>query len=221
VKKLLLISLLYRIFLSAQVDEWQTNFTPEEFRLLSDGKCVTRTYNLVGKPWPQIHVFHQIEAEPIEAFAILADVERQKEYFSGVLESRILKKISPLDFEVKFIQSMPWPLSNEDYVVQNTASKLEGNPEGYRLSWKLLKATSLKESWGDASFISFQGRTLIRYNNLVVPGYEIASFPLVRKIGISQVEEAVTTLSRHVAATKKKNPFFLKNLSDYWKKLLL
>lgn len=209
------------LFLTASVIFPITNvsdFQPADVEKIMNGQSLSTLVDIPGKPWPEITVFLHIPVPPSDAFAVILDVESEKKFYSELLESKIINRIDSLHRDVHFIQSMPWPLSNESYVVRQSIEALGG--DRYKVNWNILSASSTKEGYGFAQFEPYSNGTLMTYKNFVEPGYEIANFPLVRRIAISQVQDVAKKMSQRIQYIRNKDPKQLKSLRENFQKIL-
>ncbi len=188
------------------------DFRPVDIQKILNGELISHTVEVPGKPWPEIYVFLLIPGPSIDAFAVIHDVESEKKFYSELTESKIVNRIDLYHRDVHFIQTMPWPLSNESYVVRQTIEN--PSPNTFLLNWVVISASSTKEGRGFALFEPFSNATLMTYKNFVEPGYAIASFPLVRRLAISQVQDVSKKMSARIQSVRKKDPAKLKILRE-------
>jgi hypothetical protein len=164
---------------------------------------------LPGKPWPRLTFFRQIRALPEEAFAVFSDVESESTYIPGILESRISRRLNASTVEVRYVQNMPWPVQNETMTILNWK---ERRGTALTVNWKLLSATSARAANGFASFEPWSNITLMIYQTWVDPGYDIAEWPLVRKVAARRTGEVTRLFEQQVYKVKTQRPADLARL---------
>lgn len=164
---------------------------------------------LPGKPWPRLTFFRLISARPEEAFAVFADVESESTYIPGIMESRISRRLDASTLEVRYVQDMPWPVQNETMTILNWK---ERRGTALTVNWKLLSATSARAASGFASFEPWSNITLMIYQTWVDPGYDIAKWPLVRKVAARRTGEVTRLFEQQVYKVKTQRPMDLARL---------
>lgn len=182
---------------------WGKPLEPAELEKLKGGGHLVFTEALPGKPWPRVTIYRTLPMEPFEAFAIFSDVEAQRQYVSGVVESRITKRVDERSFMVLFVQIMPWPLPRE---VFTTLNRMERSENAYILGWQLLTATSTRDASGYARFEPLGDRTLMTYQTWVDPGYDIARMPFLGRMAVKEVEEASKKIEAFIIKTRVEKP---------------
>jgi len=160
---------------------------------------ITEDFN--GKPWPRVTIYQVVNATPEEVAAVFFDYEDNKSFVLNVFKSEISKKISPCIMEIDYGVNVPI-LRDELYTVRN--SMKQSSPDSYRADWKLLRAVQTKDSTGSFVIEPLDGKTIIRYQNLVTPGSIMAG--LLRKAAISQMKDAATAIASRAENQKAANP---------------
>jgi hypothetical protein len=102
---------------------------------------------------------------------------------------------------------MPLFLPDEVYISRNELKKLSAN--SYEISWKVMRSRYTKSCSGSLRIEEHDGKTLLRYSNLVVPGSRIAG--LLRSTAGSQVVSSVEALVHQVATELEKTPRLLEH----------
>jgi len=177
---------------------------PQQSQVKS-GTQILITEDVEGKPWPRITIYQTVNATPEEVAAVFFDYEDNKSFVPNLLKSVISKRISPCITEIDYGVSIPI-LPDEFYTVRNSIK--ESPPGSYRADWKLVRAVQTKDSVGSFSIEPLDGKTIIRYQNLVTPGSSMAG--LLRKSAISQMKDAATAIAGRAEKLKSSNPALLK-----------
>jgi hypothetical protein len=186
--------------------EIQDELSDAQLALIKKGSQIVLTEDVDGKPWPRVTIYAVVNASPEEVAAVFFDYEDNKSFVPNVLKSDISKKITACTTEIDFGVNVPI-LPDEFYTVRNTIKML--SPEHYRFDWKLVRAVHTKDSVGSFCMEPLEGRTLIRYQNLVTPGSSMAG--LLRKTAISQMKDAATAIATRAEKLKTANPAQLNN----------
>jgi hypothetical protein len=86
-------------------------FTADELRRLDRGEVVTRYWKRAGRDVGTGWAAAVIDAEPGQVFAVVAAVNRYKEFMNRVVESKVVRRTST-GYEFYFKIDMPWPLDD-------------------------------------------------------------------------------------------------------------
>lgn len=183
--------------------------TPAQVAEVKKGGQVVLTEEIEGKPWPRVRVFQLIKATPEEACAVFTDYANAKEFVPNLLKSEVARKVSSSVAEVDYGLDVPI-LPDEFYTVRNTIKF--SPPDSYRVDWKLLRAVQTKDSVGAFRVESFDGQTLLCYQNLVTPGSSMA--PLLKGHAIKQMRQTVDAIVRQIEKQKTSNAADLKRQVD-------
>jgi hypothetical protein len=182
-------------------DDIPADLSAGQISLLKKGGQIVLTEDVEGKPWPRVTVYQVVNATPEEVAAVFFDYEDNKAFVPNVLKSEISKRITACTTEIDYGVNVPI-LPDEFYTVRNTIKML--SPEHYRFDWKLVRAVHTKDSVGSFCMEPLEGKTLIRYQNLVTPGSSMAG--LLRKTAISQMKDAATAIATRAEKLKTANP---------------
>jgi hypothetical protein len=166
---------------------------------------VTRQH--AESPWPAVTVHLFIDAAPAEAAALFTDYESHQSYIPDVKHSRVSRVVSRSVVEVDYVLDVPL-VSDEHYTVRN---HLVAAPNGgYRVTWRLVRATSTKGIDGFALFVPYTNArnrkvgTLMTYYDFVIPGSRLASLAFVKDRAIRQVGKAALAIARRTESERKR-----------------
>jgi len=174
---------------------------PGQQSQVKKGEQILLTDEVEGKPWPRVTIYQVVDATPEEVAAVFFDYEDNKSFVPNILKSSISKKITACTTEIDYGVNVPI-LPDEFYTARNTIKML--SPDHYRVDWKLVRAVHTKDSVGSFCMEPFDGKALIRYQNLVTPGSSMAG--LLRKTAISQMKDAATAIATRAEKLKTANP---------------
>lgn len=184
-----------------------SELSPTELKDLNAGKQVMRMTPMDGLPWPRAVVYQLANAAPIEVAAVFCDYENAKKFVPNLIQSKVSKKVSPLQMEVDYEIDVPI-LPDEFYTARNTLSKQGG--ESFVIQWSVIKARSIKSSEGNLKIEPYEGRSLLRYSNLVNPGSRMAG--ILKNHAMKQMRQTVASLVTEVETLKKHHPAKLATL---------
>jgi hypothetical protein len=177
---------------------------PTQQSTIKSGSQILITEDINGNAWPRVTIYQKVDASPEEVAAVFFDYDDGKSYLPNLLKSEISKRITPCTMEIDYGVDVPI-LPDEFYTVRNTIRFL--SPDHYRFDWKLVRAVQTKDSVGSFCIEPLDGKTLIRYQNLVTPGSSMAG--LLRKVAISQMKGAATAIACQAEKLKAANPTHL------------
>jgi len=138
---------------------------------LNKGEMILIKRDVEGSVWPEITIYKKIEVTPLEATAIFMAFDHQKNYVVDVTKSDPVKMDSPTSIIVDYERKNPWPVPNEAYSNMHIFKKVEN---GYHIKWWSLTSNNTSKVVGDAYFVDFKGKTLLRYKIEVHPKLGIA-----------------------------------------------
>jgi hypothetical protein len=167
------------------------------------GGQVMVTEPIDGYPWPRVKVYQSVNATPREVMAVFTDYGNACKFVPNCLKSQISKEITPLAFDVDYVIDVPI-FSDEAYTVRDTLSREAGG--ALRVTWKLIKATSILESSGNLYAEPRGAGTVIRYTNLVRPSSQAAM--LLKGMALSQMRDTVEAIVANVKDQKENSGAF-------------
>lgn len=163
-----------------------------------------------GLIWPEVTIMALINHTPSENMSVFVDFDTHKNYIPDMLESQVIKEVSPTQKHVRFLMEMPWPVKRTGHVTNNILTKSKDGI--YNLKWNLVKADMLKDTYGHIQFENFEGKTLMRYSNQIVPNSSFAG--MFKSRVAKDVEHSVQEIIKHLDKTiKKKDSNFLGQVS--------
>ncbi|HEY5743963.1 MAG TPA: hypothetical protein VIS99_15655 [Terrimicrobiaceae bacterium] len=172
---------------------------------IQEGAQVVIIEDVEGKPWPRIKVYRFINASPEQVAAVFFNFEDAKTYVPNIFKSEVSKRISPCTMDVDYGLNVPI-FPDELYTVRNSLRVIDENT--YCIDWKLLRAVLTKDSVGSFRVEAWDGKSLVRYDNLVTPASNIAM--LLRKKAIEQMKDTSEAFAVQVEKEKSSNPPGLK-----------
>jgi hypothetical protein len=169
------------------------------------GEQVAVNENIKGKPWPRVRIYRTVAATPEEVAAVFCDFDHAKEYVPNVLKSSISHRVSPTVLDVDY--GLDVPILPDEYYTTRNVLKAVG-PDIYRIDWKLLRAVQTKDSVGCLRIEPLDGKSVICYENLVVPGSSMAG--LLKGKALQQMGQTVEAIATQIESQKTKRPEDLK-----------
>lgn len=174
--------------------------SPTERQELIKGSMVKNVVWKKGYVWPEVTIRVLLNHSPLDNMNVFLDFEKHKSYIPDMLESRILKKVSENQTQVYFEMTMPWPVNKTTHVTNNVVTHNEDG--SHTLKWNLIKADMLKSTDGYMNFSNYENKTLLTYVTFIVPNSSFAG--MFKDRVASDVEKAVTKITRHLNKTLKK-----------------
>ena len=190
--------------LLAEDQMWTTLASVQQEQLLS-GKQVVIEEDIPDRPWPRFTIYHLVKGSPASVAAIFWDSELDPQYIPNCLSVRLISRPTPLIHDGEYTLKMPMFLPDEVYVSRNELKRLSTN--SYEISWKVIRSRYTKSCSGSLRIQEHDGKSLLRYTNLVEPGSRIAG--LLRSTAGSQVISSVEALVRQVSSEIEKTPKLL------------
>lgn len=192
-KKLILISSLLITTLTFAMDP----ITTSENEKLMKGEMVQNVKWKEGYVWPEVSIRVLIDHKPEENITEFLKFETHKDYIPDVLDSKIVKKITPENFHVYLAMEMPWPVKKSEQVTNNVLSK--GEDGSFTLKWNLVKAEFVKATDGFVTFKPYNGKTLMEYQTFIVPNSSFAG--MFKDRVATDVNKTVKTITKHLNKT--------------------
>jgi hypothetical protein len=180
--------------LSAEESMWSA-LTQQQHAQLLAGKQVVLEEEISGKPWPRFTIYHLVKGTPADVAAIFWDCELDPKYIPDCLSVRIISRTAPWIHDGEYTLKMPLFLPDEVYVSRNELKRHSAT--SYEISWKVLRSRYSESCSGSLRMQEHDGKTLLCYSNLVVPGSRIAG--LLRSTAGNQVVSSVQALVRQIA----------------------
>jgi hypothetical protein len=183
---------------------------------LADLKAVTardfvlKTQEIAGSVWPEITYYAIIDVTPMEAMAVFAAYDTQKDYVPNVIKSTPIKHVTATDVHTEYELHMPFPIPNAHYI---HGAKIFKHQQDYEVQWYMVKSTSAEEAKGSAYFQLYEGKTLMRYRSYIKPKSVFGS--LVKKAMHKDVLTSITAIRNYMEKSKRENPLFFSKYSEF------
>ena len=196
------IALLCVIFQGTARADLFSSLSPDEQDALQRGDQVVKTDEIEGSVWPKITVYQIIDVPNEEMAAVMFDYSMHKEIFEGIIKSSPQQTGSvstDVDYEMTFPKVMGISLPNEVYTVKDQLSSTSAAV--YEVNWSLVRASSMKNTYGGAHFESFKAGTLVAYTSFIDPPRPSLA-KLIIKMAIDRVKDSVKALAKRVQAER-------------------
>ena len=168
--------------------------SPKEKQTISSGALVKRVIWKKGFVWPQVLVYVLLKHTPAQNMSAFSHFDTHKTFIPDMLESRIVKKISPEQMHVYFEMKIPWPINKSTYTTNNVITQeADGS---HKLTWNLVKSDMLKSTEGHMKFIPYEGKTLLEYDTFIVPNSSFAG--MFKNRVETDVENSVKKIVSHL-----------------------
>ncbi|MDD0852241.1 hypothetical protein HBN50_03990 [Halobacteriovorax sp. GB3] len=209
-KKLILTSLFLSFY--AFASDAPMKLDTSELKMLRDNHQVIKELKSPKGAWPVVRLYQVIDASPLEATAIFFALDYQKDYVPNLVRSDIAKVVSPTEVWVEYEMDMPWPLSNSVYLHGHKLKKKA--KDHYRIDWWMESSNTTELVKGHAEFLPFdQGKTLMLYQNYVIPKSILASF--IKGTMIKDVQKSLSAIKDHIVYCKNKKKELLKKYKGF------
>jgi len=196
-KKLLLLTSVFLLTTSAFAFD---PITPVENDKLMKGETIQYVQWKEGYVWPKVSMRVLLDHKPEENMTEFTKFETHKNYIPDVLDSKIVKKISPENFHVYLAMEIPWPVKKSEQVTNNVLTK--GTDGSVTLTWNLVKGEFVKATNGHVTFSPYNGKTLMEYETFIVPNSSFAG--MFKSRVPTDVEKTVKEISKHLNKTIEK-----------------
>jgi hypothetical protein len=170
---------------------------PTDKQELAKGGMIKKVVWKDGFIWPEVTILVVLNHSPLDNLNVFLDFDSHKTYVPDMLESKVIKKVSPTQTQVYFEMEMPWPVKKTTHVTNNVVSS--SSDGSYTLKWNLVKADMLKATDGHMSFYPYEGKTLLEYVSLIVPNSSLAG--MFKDRVASDVEKSVVKITKHLNKT--------------------
>lgn len=177
--------------------------TAEQQRAVQNGEQVFLTEEVPGATWPKVTIYQRIEAAPEESAAVFADYELQSSYVPKLKKSKIRSRVDKTTTLVDYVLDLPWPLSDENYTLQNKVSRYDG-VASFRVDWSLVRADTTRASVGSVQFERLGGVAIVRYYSFIAPCP--VRGPWITDYALSQMRSAAAAIVEQVETEKRVDP---------------
>jgi hypothetical protein len=178
---------------------------------IDKGKILLFKEKMKDSPWPKLTVYKLIEASPLEAAAIFMAFDHQKNYVIDIIKSTPIEMDNPRSILVEYERNNPWPVPNDHYTNLHHFKKIK---QGYYIEWTAVKSKQAKSVNGEAYFIEYKKKTLLKYVIAITPKSKLAG--LVTKSMINKTKESLQGIADYIAHSKQ----FKLTLMSKYKKML-
>jgi len=168
--------------------------TTLEHDKLMNGEMLQTVNWKEGYVWPEVTTRVLIKTPPKESMEVFMDFESHKTYIPDLLDSKVVKKISPENMHVYGAMALPWPVKKSEYVTNNVLTK--GDDGSYTLKWNLVSAKYIKSTDGYMAFKNYHGKTMMEYVTFIVPNSSFAG--MFKDRVASDVEKTVQKITNHI-----------------------
>ena len=183
------------------------------------------TSEVQDSKWPALDIKFAVKASPLEAIAIFAAYEHQKNYVPNIIRSKIIKVHSPTEVVVDYEMDLMWPIPNATY--SNLHKLSQNEDKSYHLEWSKVTSSTADTVQGSATFFKKNDITLIHYKSLIRPSSPFAGLIESTMLGdVIDTMKAIRDYTEHVKVADKilmekykkhitdalngKNPFVIK-----------
>lgn len=168
--------------------------TPKENEKLLKGEAVQYVKWKEGFVWPEVSMRVLLDHNPKENMDVFMEFDTHADFIPDMLDSKVVKKVSPENVHVKMSMAMPWPVNKSTQVTNNVLTK--GDDGSFTLKWNLIKAEFVKATDGYVTFRPYQGKTLMEYVTFIVPNNSLAG--MFKNRVAPDVEKTVKVISKHL-----------------------
>lgn len=177
---------------------------------------VVETKQVKGEVWPEVTVKVLIKATPLQAVAVFAAYDYQKNYIPNLLKSEVISEevsAEKNDTQVGYKMDMPWPISDSEYIHGHELSAPATNE--YKVRWYMVKSDSADNVQGYAHFVphpALKDFTLMTYVSQVSPKSFFAG--ALKKLMVGDVLKSIEAIRNTTATLVKDKPEIVKKYSD-------
>lgn len=187
-------------------EEMHKVFSKKDHKLFNERGIVVKKKNVNKSAWPELTLYFQVDATPLQAISVFAAFEHQVNYVPGLIKSKVIKQESPILVHTEYEMDMPWPVPNSRYVHASILKQLDS--ETFRMEWYMVRSNSAEIVKGFAEFYPRDGKTVFKYKSFINPKSFLAG--LFKKTMIKDVLtslEAIRSEIEKQKGTAKGNEF--------------
>lgn len=145
---------------------------PKELPELSKGKLVKDVKWQKGFVWPKVTIRALIPGTPEQNMKSFTQFEKHPKFIPDLVESKVVKTISPTQLHVYAEMKVPWPVNKSKYTTNNVITK---KPDGTQdLTWNKVDGDLIKATDGHITFTPYEGKSLMEYQSQIVPDSKFA-----------------------------------------------
>lgn len=164
-------------------------------------------------PWPKVDAHLKLQVSPLDALAVFAAFDAQKNYVPNLIESTPIEVRDVSKIFVRYEMNLPWPIPNNRYIHGHELKKHA--VDDYEITWWMEKSNSAKSVEGSARFYRSQDETYMHYQSLVVPESSFAS--LLKGSMLSDVRETLEVIRQTTHEFSKNRPDFMREYRELMK----
>lgn len=145
---------------------------PKELPELSKGKLVKDVKWRKDYVWPLVTIRALIPGTPEQNMKSFTQFEKHPKFIPDLVESKVVKTISPTQLHVYAEMKVPWPVNKSVYTTNNVITK---KPDGTQdLTWNKVDGDLIKATDGHITFTPYEGKSLMEYQSQIVPDSKFA-----------------------------------------------
>lgn len=161
-------------------------------------------------PWPKVEAHLKFEVSALDALAVFAAFDAQKDYVPNLIESTPTEVRGHSKVFVRYELDLPWPIPNNRYVHGHELRKR--GPNDFEVSWWMVESNSAKNVEGSARFYRNGDQTYLYYQSLVVPESAFAS--LLKGSMLSDVRETLEAIRQSTHEYAQKHDEFMREYRE-------
>ncbi len=190
---------------------FMADLSKKELNSIERGEIVIHTKES-KESWPTVIMYQAIKASPLESVAIFYAIDHQKNYVPNLIQSDVIKHISPTKVLTKYTMDMPWPLSDSHYI--HGSELFHHAPSQYKVTWWMKESDTANKVEGYASFIPYKDLTIMKYHAYVEPKSFFARFIESQMISdvktfMEKVKEEIQKIKANKNSVMKKYVSFI------------
>lgn len=171
--------------------------TADEHQKLMKGESLQVVTWEEGYVWPKVFMRVVLNNKPQENMEVFMDFDSHKTFVPDMLESKVVKKVSPENMHVMMSMAMPWPVKKSTHTTNNVlVREADGS---LTLKWSLVSAEFLKATDGYVTFKPYMGKTLMEYMTFIVPNSSFAG--MFKNQVAGDVKKTVEKIAQHLNKT--------------------
>lgn len=146
---------------------------PKEKDKLTQGKLVQDIKFRDKFVWPLVTMRALIPGTPEVNMKNFTQFEKHPSFIPDLLESKVVKTISPTQMHVYAEMKVPWPVNKSKYTTNNViTTAADGTKE---LTWNKVDGDLIKATDGHIIFSPYEGgKSLMEYQSQIVPDSKFA-----------------------------------------------
>ncbi len=190
--------------------------TPEEkAKFLATGQ-VTRSVPNPGSVWPEETIICKVPEDFRHAAALFTDYEAHPRCFPDVEMACVSQVVDSQTRQVDYRLRLPLTLGEENYTMED---RVACDDASCRVSWRLVRADTIKASQGSATFYSAgEGESILVYKSAVKPGRPGSRFFVRQAAGA--LRKTVGSFVPYLQKIQRENPEYLQGRVAEFEKMM-